>query len=77
MDSEPLCAASAIHDLASYLDQRDLDDCDKDSLLGDDPILWFTMMLMPTGPTAVKLVAMTDCNNADEEKISISKSLVV
>jgi hypothetical protein len=49
MDSEPLCAASAIHDLASYLDQRDLDDCDKDSLLGDDPILWFTMMLMPTG----------------------------
>ena len=46
--------------------------------LGDDPILWFTMMLMPTGPTAMKLVAMADCNNADEEeKMSISKFLVV
>jgi hypothetical protein len=30
MDSEPLCAGSAIHGLASHLDQRDLDDCDKD-----------------------------------------------
>jgi len=50
----------------------------KTSLLGDDPILWFTMMLMPTGPTAVKLVTMADCNNADEEeKMSISKFLVV
>jgi auxin efflux carrier family protein len=50
----------------------------KTSLLGGDPILWFTMMLMPTGPTAVKLVTMADCNNADEEeKMSISKFLVV
>jgi hypothetical protein len=29
MDSEPSCAGSAIRDLASHLDQRDLDDCDK------------------------------------------------
>jgi predicted permease len=49
----------------------------KTSLLGDDPIFWFTMMLMPTWPTAVKLVTMADCNNADEEKTSISKFLVV
>ena len=46
--------------------------------LGDDPILWFAMMLMPIGPTAMKLVAMADCNDADEEeKMSISKFLVV
>ena len=50
----------------------------KTSWLGGDRILWFTMMLMPTGPTAMKLVAMADCNNADEkEKMSISKFLVV
>lgn len=49
----------------------------KTSLLGGVPIHWFTMMLMPTGPTAVKLVAMADCTNADEEKMSISKFLVV
>jgi auxin efflux carrier family protein len=50
----------------------------KTRLLGDDPILWFAMMLMPTGPTAMKLVAMADCNDADEdEKMSISKFLVV
>jgi predicted permease len=50
----------------------------KTNWLGDDPILWFTMMLMPAGPSAMKLVAMADCNNADEEeKMSISKFLVV
>jgi predicted permease len=38
----------------------------KTSLLGGDPILWFTMMLMPTEPTVVKLVAMAGCNNSDE-----------
>ena len=30
MGSEPLCAGSAIRDLASHLDQRSLGDCDKD-----------------------------------------------
>jgi len=49
----------------------------KTSWLGDDPILWFTMMFMPTGSTAMKLVAVADCNNEDEEKISISKFLMV
>ena len=43
----------------------------KASWLGDDPILWFTVMLMQTGSTAMKLVAM-DCNNTDEKKTSIS-----
>ena len=49
----------------------------KTSWLGDDPTLWFTMMLMLMGPTAMKLVAMADCNNEDDEKMSTSKFLVV
>jgi len=32
----------------------------KTKTLSDDLILWFTMMIMPTGPPAVKLVAMAD-----------------
>jgi predicted permease len=36
-------------------------------VLGDDPMLWFTMMLMPTGPPAMKLITMVDVSNADEE----------
>jgi predicted permease len=35
--------------------------------LGDDPMLWFAMMLMPTGPPAMKLVAMVEVSDADEE----------
>ena len=28
---------------------------------------WFAMMLMPTGPPAMKLIAMVEVSNADEE----------
>ena len=50
----------------------------KTNILGKDPILWFAMMLMPTGPPAIKLVAMADVTGASEdEKMSISKLLVV
>lgn len=36
----------------------------KTNVLSDDPMLWFTMMLMPTGPPAMKLVAMAEVNGA-------------
>jgi auxin efflux carrier family protein len=50
----------------------------KTGVLSDDPILWFTMMLMPTGPPAMKLVAMAEVNGADqEEKMAISKILAI
>jgi auxin efflux carrier family protein len=50
----------------------------KTHLLADDPILWFSMMLMPTGPSAMKLIAMADVGGADQaEKLSISKLLTV
>jgi predicted permease len=39
----------------------------KTDTLGDDPMLWFTMMLMPTGPPAMKLITMVEVSNADEE----------
>lgn len=51
---------------------------DKTNLLDKDPILWFVMMLMPTGPPATKLVALADVSGADEdEKMSIAKFLTI
>jgi len=50
----------------------------KTNVLSDDPMLWFAMMLMPTGPPAMKLVAMAEVNGADEEqKMAISKILAI
>ncbi|CAK4032077.1 membrane transporter [Lecanosticta acicola] len=44
----------------------------------DDPLLWFCMMLMPTGPPALKLTALSDVNGAgEEEKMAIAKFLMV
>jgi len=45
----------------------------KTDVLGTDPMLWFAMMLMPTGPPAMKLITMvevSDCDAADEDKIA-------
>ncbi len=48
------------------------------SLLDADPMLWFAMMLMPTGPTAMKLTALADVTGSSEsEKMSIAKFLSV
>ncbi|KAK3942568.1 hypothetical protein QBC46DRAFT_457528 [Diplogelasinospora grovesii] len=48
----------------------------KTNILSDDPVLWFTMMLMPTGPSAMKLTSLADVSEADdEEKMAISKFL--
>jgi hypothetical protein len=41
-------------------------------------MLWFVMMLMPTGPPATKLVALADVSGTDEdEKMSIAKVLAL
>ena len=46
--------------------------------LSKDPILWFAMMLMPTGPPAMKLTALADVSGADgKQKMSIAKFLTV
>ena len=48
------------------------------NLLDADPILWFAMMLMPTGPPAMKLTALADVSGSTEtEKMSIAKFLCV
>jgi predicted permease len=41
--------------------------------LSDDPMLWFAMMLMPTGPPAMKLITMVQVSDAgveDERRIA-------
>lgn len=48
------------------------------NILGIDPMLWFTMMLMPTGPPAMKLITMVEVSDADEEdEHKIAKLLTV
>ena len=48
------------------------------SVLAADPILWFCMMLIPTGPTAMKLTALADVSGSSEnEKMSIAKFLSI
>jgi hypothetical protein len=47
-------------------------------LLADDPMLWFTMMLMPTGPPAMKLITMIEVSDAaEEDEHKIAKLLTV
>ena len=41
-------------------------------------MLWFTMMLMPVGPTALKLMALADVSRTEaNEKMVIAKFLAV
>ncbi|KAF2751248.1 hypothetical protein M011DRAFT_395156 [Sporormia fimetaria CBS 119925] len=48
----------------------------KTHLLNDDPMLWFAMMLMPTGPPAMILVALSEVHGSPEkEKMAIAKFL--
>jgi len=50
----------------------------KTNWLDDDPILWFVLMLMPTGPPATKLTALADVSGTDEdEKMSIAKFVTI
>ncbi|KAA8576212.1 hypothetical protein EYC84_006365 [Monilinia fructicola] len=48
------------------------------SWVGDDPMLWFSMMFMPLGPSAVKLITMVEVSDASEEdQHKIAKLLAV
>lgn len=47
-------------------------------LLGDDPVLWFSMMLMPAGPPALVISGLAELAHASEtEKMAIAKTLTV
>lgn len=63
----PAISISVIYALAS-----------RTSLLTKDRILWFAMMLMPTGPSALNLTALADVSGNDEQdKLGIAKVLTV
>jgi len=48
------------------------------NVLGSDPMLWFAMMLMPTGPPAMKLITMVQVSDAaEEDEHNIAKLLTV
>lgn len=50
----------------------------KGGLLGDDPMLWFAMMLMPTGPPAMKLITLVQVSDASvEDEQRIAKILTI
>ncbi|KAF1968427.1 hypothetical protein BU23DRAFT_514629 [Bimuria novae-zelandiae CBS 107.79] len=50
----------------------------KTSVLDSDPMLWFAMMLMSSGPSAMILVALTDTiGSPEEEKMAIAKFLTI
>lgn len=50
----------------------------KTDMLGNDPMLWFTMMLMPTGPPAMKLITMIQVSDAsDEDEFKVAKLLTI
>lgn len=46
--------------------------------LGDDPMVWFTMMLMPVGPPAMMLSALMELKGAPEpDKMAVARVLTV
>lgn len=50
----------------------------KTDVLSNDPVLWFAMMLMPAGPSSMKLEALAEVDEAsDDDKMAISKFLTV
>ncbi|KAK5551408.1 hypothetical protein LTR46_010609 [Exophiala xenobiotica] len=63
----PAVSISVVYALATRTD-----------ILGSDPMLWFAMMLMPTGPPAMKLITLVQVSDADEaDETNIAKLLTV
>lgn len=50
----------------------------KTSILGSDPVLWFCLMIMPAGPSAMKLITLVQvANGSKEDEVLISRLLTV
>lgn len=48
------------------------------NLLTDDPMLWWALMMMPIGPTAMKVLALADVSGASQDiRMTITKFLTV
>lgn len=63
----PVISISVIYALAT-----------RTNLLPPDPVLVFTLMLMPAGPPATSISSLTDLNESKpEQKMAVSKFLIV
>lgn len=63
----PVASIGVVYLLASRTD-----------ILGPDPMFWFALMLMPTGPPAMKLITMVQASDGgEEEEHRIAKLLTV
>jgi hypothetical protein len=50
----------------------------KTQWLPENPMLWFVMMLMPAGPSAMKVMVLADVADAEQkDKMIIAKFLAV
>ena len=49
----------------------------KTSLLGSDPVLWFCLMMMPTGPTAMKLITLVQVAEGTKESEKMTVRLLM
>ncbi|QDS73231.1 hypothetical protein FKW77_003898 [Venturia effusa] len=63
----PVISIASIYGLAKHT-----------NVLGNDPMLWFAMALMPTGPSAMKLITMIQVSyGSAEEEQKIAKLLTI
>ncbi|KAK6954438.1 hypothetical protein Daesc_004405 [Daldinia eschscholtzii] len=63
----PAISIPLIWALAAYTD-----------ILPNDPMLWWALMMMPIGPTAMKVLALADISGADQKiRMSVAKFLTV
>lgn len=50
----------------------------KTTMLGSDPILWFALMMMPTGPSAMKLITLVQvADGSKDDEVHITRLLTV
>jgi Predicted permeases len=50
----------------------------KTTFLGSDPILWFALMMMPAGPSAMKLITLVQvADGSKEDEVHITRLLTV
>jgi predicted permease len=63
----PMLSIGAIYMLAT-----------KTNLLGSDPVLWFTLMIMPAGPSAMKLITLVQvAEGSKDDEVHITRLLMV
>ncbi|PWW75716.1 hypothetical protein C7212DRAFT_320806 [Tuber magnatum] len=50
----------------------------RNNFLGDDPMAWFSMMLMPAGPSAMMMSSLVEINgNSQKDKMAVARFLTI